>query len=66
MSNKQSPKSCSCQQCKFGKGTRAGKKEMKCDERAFRHGQNTQTRKAMLNDLEEADISAAPKGNYYD
>jgi len=57
---KQTPKSCSCQQCKHGKGTKSGKKEMKLDERAFRHQSNTALKRGT------EDIPAAPVGNYYD
>jgi hypothetical protein len=57
---KQTPKSCGCRQCRFGKGTKAGSKEMKRDERAFRHAS-----KIALNKGQE-DIIPAPIGNYYD
>jgi hypothetical protein len=57
---KSAPKSCSCDQCKRGKGTRSGKKLMKLDERVFRHAS-----KISLNKGEPA-IYAAPMGGYYD
>lgn len=37
---KATPKSCSCRQCKYAKHTNAGNKEVKRQERAFRHAQN--------------------------
>lgn len=60
MGTKQTPKSCSCESCKRGKSSVSGKKLMKLDERAYRHGANVQVRKG----LEPS--SAAPIGNYYD
>lgn len=57
---KQTPKSCSCSQCKRGKHSKGGHEMMKHDERKFRHAQ-----KVALNKGAE-DISVAPKGNYYD
>ena len=57
---KAKPKSCSCQQCTFGKHTKGGQKEVKHDERSFRHKM-----KQLLNKGLEI-ISVAPKGNYYD
>lgn len=60
MPTKQTPKSCSCSMCRFGKHTKSGKKEMKADERSFRH--NT---KIIINKGEEV-VGLAPIGNYYD
>ena len=60
MSTKQTPKSCSCNQCLRGKHTKAGHKLMKHDERAFRH----EAKIALNKGAEE--IGIAPKGNYYD
>jgi hypothetical protein len=60
MSQKQTPKSCSCQNCKRGKCTNSGKAEMKRDERAFRHNQKIALNKS------NGDYSAAPVGGYYD
>jgi hypothetical protein len=60
MSQKQTPKSCSCSQCRYGKRTKAGHCLMKLDERAFRHNA-----KIALNKGAE-EIGVAPKGNYYD
>ena len=60
MSQKQTPKSCSCGQCKRGKHSKSGRCLMKLDERAFRHNA-----KIALNKGAE-DIGIAPKGNYYD
>ena len=60
MSQKQTPKSCSCLHCMRGKHTKSGHEMMKYDERAFRHKQ-----KIALNKGAE-DISVVPIGNYYD
>ena len=60
MSQKGTPKSCSCQHCKRGKGTKAGKHSMKLDERAFRHSQ-----KVKLNHS-NGNYEVAPVGGYYD
>jgi hypothetical protein len=57
---KQTPKSCSCSQCKRGKHSKAGKISMKKDERAFRHGQKIALKKSSGN------YDAAPCGGYYD
>lgn len=37
MSQKETPKSCSCSTCKHSKASNHGKAEMKANERAFRH-----------------------------
>ncbi len=58
---KQTPKSCSCTQCQFGKHCKWGKYMMKRDERAYRH--NT---KIKLAKDEDAVITSGPIGNYYD
>jgi hypothetical protein len=60
MSTKQTPKSCSCNQCKRGKHTKAGRQMVKHDERAFRHGQKIALNKS------NGDYAPAPCGNYYD
>ena len=60
MSTKQTPKSCSCGQCKRGKRSEGGHYFMKYDERAFRHAQ-----KVALN-RNDGNYSAAPMGGYYD
>ena len=60
MSTKQTPKSCSCTQCKHGKCTKNGKKKMKLDERAFRHEQKTKLNK------NDGNYDVAPMGGYYD
>ena len=57
---KQTPKSCSCQHCRFGKHTKAGHKEMKADERKYRHRAKVAIQKG------EEVLYAAPIGNYYD
>lgn len=59
MSTKQTPKSCSCSQCKRGKSSRYGKKMMQHDERAFRHNQKIALSK-------EQEVQVAHVGNYYD
>lgn len=67
--SKTSPKSCSCTQCRRGKGSEPGKHRMKLDERAFRHAANAQTRlfPCLKGDLDDYDTpSPAPKGNFYD
>jgi len=60
MSTKQTPKSCSCSQCKRGKHTASGHAMMKYDERSFRHAQKVALKKGTGN------YSAAPCGHYYD
>jgi hypothetical protein len=60
MSAKQSPKSCSCDACKRGKGTKPGKYRMKRMERAMR----TQWRNQRLQP--EPEVAPAPMGNYFD
>jgi len=60
MSQKQTPKSCSCGQCTRGKHTKSGHELMKHDERAFRHEQKIALKKGA------EDIAVAPVGNYYD
>ena len=57
---KQTPKSCSCSQCKRGKHSKSGHKLMAYDERKFRHAQKIALAKG------KNDISVAPIGNYYD
>jgi hypothetical protein len=59
--NKATPKSCSCAQCKRGKGTTAGKQRMKLDERAHRHASNLATRQGR-----EVLPPPGPVGNYFD
>lgn len=59
MAVKLHPKSCSCAQCKRGKGTKAGKQAMKRDERAFRHKANLATKQG-------TEVPVVPIGNYYD
>lgn len=59
MSNKCTPKSCSCEQCKRGK--HGGAKDMvRYDERKFRHKQKIALKKG------KEDIAVAPIGSYYD
>jgi len=60
MSQKQTPKSCSCKTCTRGKHTKSGHELMKADERAFRHSQKIALAKGA------EDVAVAPVGNYYD
>lgn len=60
MATKQTPKSCSCRMCKFGKRCAASKYAMMKDERAFRHNQKIALR------MGRGGYSAAPHGGYYD
>lgn len=57
---KQTPKSCSCQQCQRGKHSANGHFFMKKVERAFRHAQKIALR------LGRGGYSPAPIGNYFD
>lgn len=57
MSTKQTPKSCSCFQCKAAKGNM--KHQMKLDERAFRHKQNQRIKFA------HEDVEIATRGERY-
>jgi hypothetical protein len=57
---KSTAKSCSCQQCQYGKHSRAGHRMIKADERAYRHAAK------IALDMGLEDIPLAPKGNYYD
>jgi hypothetical protein len=61
-SNKATPKSCSCTQCRYGKASKGGKAMMKIAERAFRHAANFKVRHL----LDDATPLAAPRGGYYD
>lgn len=60
MNTKATPKSCSCSQCKRGKGTKPGKQLMKMDERAYRHASKIDLMKG------RDDLLPAPRGGYYD
>ena len=60
---KGTPKSCSCTQCKRGKGCDAGNTQMKADERAYRHSAKIQLKKE---DPEDVVLDSGPIGNYYD
>lgn len=57
---KLAPKSCSCQQCKRGKSSKAGKLLMRCMERSLR----TKWRTQRLQD--DPVVGPAPMGNYFD
>lgn len=62
---KQTPKSCSCGQCRRGIHTPGGRFMRRADERAYRH--NTKTVLHLLSkDLDEEIFNSAPIGNYYD
>lgn len=54
------PKSCGCNSCRRGKGTKSGKEVLKKAERAYRHG----TKIDLLKGRE--DVGAAPYGSYTD
>jgi hypothetical protein len=58
---KQTPKSCSCRQCQWGKHCEGGKFMMKHDERAYRHNAKIQLAKG-----DEVILTSGPVGNYYD
>lgn len=62
---KQTPKSCSCNQCRRGIHTPGGRFMRKADERSYRHNA-----KIALNnlgeDLDKEIFNSAPIGNYYD
>lgn len=58
---KQTPKSCSCSACRFGKHTKTGHYYIKCDQRAYRHAA-----KIALAKEEDPVILSGPIGNYYD
>ncbi len=60
MSQKSTPKSCSCRTCTRGKATKAGKLMMRQAERSFRH-QN----KIHLNQMKDSG-APAPVGGYFD
>lgn len=57
---KQTPKSCSCRQCRRGKHTPAGHYMMRSDERAYRHNAKISLQKG------GEIFNAGPIGNYYD
>lgn len=59
---KQTPKSCSCKQCRFGKHTKTGHFYMKVDERSHRHRSKIELKKLGV----DADVTPSPIGNYYD
>ena len=59
MSQKQTPKSCSCCQCKASKGRKPVKHMMKLEERAFRHRQKVELSKS------GGEYLAAPHGDRY-
>ena len=59
MATKQTPKSCSCDQCKNSKSKKGVQKYMKLEERAFRHNQKIKLEKS------DGDYEAAPHGDRY-
>jgi hypothetical protein len=62
---KQTPKSCSCNQCKRGIHTPGGRYMRKADEHSYRHA--TKIALARLgDDLDSEIFNSGPIGNYYD
>ena len=61
---KQTPKSCSCNSCRFGKHTEGGHFMRRYDNRAYRHEAKIKIDNS--EDLEELVINSGPIGNYYD
>lgn len=64
-STKQTPKSCSCRMCQYGKHTKTGHHFMKQDEHSYRHAAKITLAK-LGTDLEEEIFYSGPIGNYYD
>lgn len=62
---KQTPKSCSCEQCTYGKHTASGHTEMKYYERAYRHASKIKLQQ-LGDDLDNEIFNSGPIGNYYD
>jgi hypothetical protein len=62
---KQTPKSCTCEQCRHGKHSDGGNCMMKHDERAYRHQSKIQLQR-LGDDLDAEIFNSAPIGNYYD
>lgn len=64
-STKQTPKSCSCEQCMRGKHSACGRSFIKHDQRAYRHDAKIRLQK-LGDDLDEEIFQPGPIGNYYD
>lgn len=64
-STKQTPKSCSCEQCTRGKHSGAGIFLRRYDQRTYRHQAKIQLTK-LGEDMDEQVIQSGPIGNYYD
>ncbi len=62
---KQTPKSCSCNQCKRGIHTPGGHFMRNADERAYRRATKIALAK-LGEDLDTEIFNSAPIGNYYD
>jgi hypothetical protein len=58
---KQTPKSCSCEQCRRGRASGCGNYMVKYDQRAYRH-----EAKIKLAKEEDPVLLTGPIGNYYD
>lgn len=54
---KATPKSCSCEQCTYGKRTEPGKRKLKVAERAFRHASKIALKQG------KEDIATAPSAD---
>lgn len=63
---KQTPKSCSCNQCRRGIHTPGGRFMRKTDERSYRHNTKIALHKLGDEDLDTEIFNSAPIGNYYD
>ena len=57
-------KNCSCIQCRAGKKTRGGHREMKADKRKFRHDGTRQICLFLKGYIDSVEIN--PISNYYD
>ena len=65
MNTKQTPKSCSCEQCTQGKHSGAGIFLRKYDQRAYRHQAKIQLSN-LGEGLDDEIFQSGPIGNYYD
>ena len=64
-STKQTPKSCSCGQCKRGIHTEGGRFMRRADERSYRHAAK-QALDHLGEELDNEIFNSGPIGNYYD
>lgn len=62
---KQTPKSCSCSMCRYGKHTKTGHAYMTHDQRAYRHKAKIKLQH-LGDELDEEIFQSGPIGNYYD